>query len=332
MSGQPDPPRRWPRRGRRVVLALAVVGLLSACTSSPPAGPSSSASATSPAKPSNPAKTSHGAKASDSASPGKPPTTPGTGTALAALAQLTVKGRAPLTGYSRAAFGEPWYDANGNGCDTRDDVLRRDLTHTRASGCTVLSGTIKDPYTVAVIAFHRAGSYAHELDIDHVVALGDAWQTGAANWTFTKRVALANDLTNLLAVDPSANRQKGDADAASWLPPNKAYRCAYVARQIDVKKGYGLWVTPAEKTAMARVLAACPTQRLPGPVHTRVSGAPTASRPTPSHSPTASGSGLDPRYSTCKEAKAHGYGPYRRGVDPEYYWYRDADHDGIDCE
>jgi Protein of unknown function (DUF1524)/Excalibur calcium-binding domain len=262
-------------------------------------------------------------------SAGAPKPTAANGTALATLARLKVKGRAAKTGYSRAAFGPAWYDANGNGCDTRDDVLRRDLTALHSSGCTVLSGTIADPYTGNAIHFVRAGAYVNALDIDHVVALGDAWQTGAAYWTFAKRVAFANDLTNLLAVDPSENRQKGDADAASWLPPRKAFRCAYVARQVDVKAGYGLWVTAAEKSAMTRVLTTCPGQLLPGKVHLTVAGTPTA---TATKSPSPSTHGLDPRFSTCKEAKAHGYGPYRRGVDPEYAWYRDADGDGVDCE
>jgi Protein of unknown function (DUF1524) len=197
------------------------------------------------------------------------------GSALGALKRLVVKGRSPMTGYSRAAFGTPWYDANGNGCDTRDDVLRRDLVGLRASGCKVLSGTIVDPYTGVTIHFQRGGVFVDELDIDHVVALGDAWQTGAASWSFDERVAFANDPTNLLAVDPAQNRRKGDADAASWLPPNKAYRCAYVARQVAVKVGYGLHVTAAEKAAMARILAACPGQRLPGAVHPSVVGHPT---------------------------------------------------------
>jgi Protein of unknown function (DUF1524)/Excalibur calcium-binding domain len=259
------------------------------------------------------------------------------GSALVALALLTVKGRSALTGYSRSAFGTAWYDANGNGCDTRDDVLRRDLSALHSSGCTVLSGTIVDPYTGATIRFRRGGAYVDELDIDHVVALGDAWQTGAVAWSFAKRVAFANDPTNLSAVDPSANRQKGDADAASWLPANKPYRCAYVARQVAVKAGYGLWVTAAEKAAMGNVLSTCPAQMLPGVVHLTVVGHPAGgTTPSPSHSatpiPAGGSSGLDPRFSTCKDAKASGYGPYIRGKDPEYAWYRDADSDGIDCE
>lgn len=318
---------------------LLVGGLICLCLAAcdPVGSPTQLASANSPS-----ATQSLSPVAERSPSPSQSHVVPVTaGSAAAALAHLSVKGRAPLTGYSREAFGTAWYDANGNGCDTRDDVLRRQLTQVRSAGCEVLSGTIVDPYTGARIRFARDGTLSQELDIDHVVALGDAWQSGAAYWPFRKRVAFANDPTNLLAVDASENRQKGDSNAASWLPPNKAYRCAYVARQITVKQGYGLWVTAAEKAAMARVLAACPGQRLAGAVHLIVVGSPTpgtspdqTSSPLPLVGTGGSGGkgGLDPRFSTCKLAKAHGYGPYRRGKDPEYAWYRDADHDGIVCE
>jgi hypothetical protein len=182
-------------------------------------------------------------------------------TAQAALQTLTVKGRAPLTGYDRKAYGTPWADVDHNGCDTRNDILARDLTHTViASDCTVTTGILSDPYTLKQIQ-HIAGRSA--IDIDHVVSLGNAWQTGSFQWPSTKRIAFANDPLNLLAVDASANRQKGDGDAATWLPPNKAYRCPMVARQIAVKAKYGLWVTPAERDAMSRVLSTCPGQKLP---------------------------------------------------------------------
>jgi hypothetical protein len=197
------------------------------------------------------------AEAPASARPGA--TTPPT--ADAALQTLAVKGRAPLTGYVRSAYGSPWADVDHNGCDTRNDILARDLTHTViASDCTVTSGLLNDPYTLKQIQ-HIAGRSA--IDIDHVVSLSNAWQTGSFSWPATKRMAFANDPLNLLAVDASANRQKGDGDAATWLPPNKAYRCPMVARQIAVKAKYGLWVTPAERDAMARVLATCPGQKLP---------------------------------------------------------------------
>jgi hypothetical protein len=178
-----------------------------------------------------------------------------------ALANLDVKGRAPLTGYERDAFGSPWTDVDGNGCDTRNDILRRDLVRKRVlPDCTVARGILMDPYTRQTIR-HVAGRSL--IDIDHVVSLSDAWQKGAFRWTRTKRTAFANDPLNLLAVDYSANRQKGDGDAATWLPPNKAYRCPFVARQVAVKARYRLWVTAAEKSAISRVLGSCPSFPLP---------------------------------------------------------------------
>jgi hypothetical protein len=186
------------------------------------------------------------------------------GTALAAVALLAVKGRAPKTGYTRDQFGQSWFDTDRNGCDTRNDILRRDLVGTQMkNACKVLAGALADPYTGMSIRFVYAG--ASEVDIDHVVALSDAWQKGAAMWPAGKRLALANDPLNLMAVDASTNRSKGDGDTATWLPPNKSYRCTYVAKQVAVKGKYGLWVTAAERDAMTRVLATCPTMGLPLP-------------------------------------------------------------------
>jgi hypothetical protein len=193
-----------------------------------------------------------------------PVTLPDGGTALAALSSLAVKGRAPLTGYSRAAFGPAWEDVDHNGCDTRNDILGRDLGAKVMSGsCTVLSGVLHDPYTAKVIAFHRGVGTSSKVQIDHVVALGDAWQMGAQQLSASARAAFANDPLELLAVDGPTNLQKGDSDAASWLPPNKAFRCSYGARQIAVKVRYRLGVTAAEKAALARVLATCPGQPIP---------------------------------------------------------------------
>jgi hypothetical protein len=189
------------------------------------------------------------------------------GSALAALDSLSVKGRAPKTGYDRAKFGQAWADVDHNGCDTRNDVLRRDLApyalRSGTNGCLVASGTLHDPYLGRTIAFVRGASTSSTVQIDHVVALSDAWQKGAQQWTTTRRTALANDLLNLLAVDGLTNQRKSDGDAATWLPPNKSYRCPYAARQIAVKAKYGLWVTSAERDALRRILATCPSQTLP---------------------------------------------------------------------
>jgi len=182
-------------------------------------------------------------------------------TALAVLATLEVKGRAPKTGYDRDEFGQRWLDVDRNGCDTRNDTLARDLTEIERSGpCTVMTGTLADPFTGEPIDFERGAYTSAEVQIDHVVALSDAWQKGAQEFTEDERATFANDPLNLLAVSGPANMQKGDGDAATWLPRNKAFRCAYVARQVSVKATYGLWVTQAEHDAMAAVLAACPDE------------------------------------------------------------------------
>lgn len=189
------------------------------------------------------------------------------GSALAALTTLAVKGRAPKTGYARDLFGQAWADVDRNGCDTRNDVLRRDLQpsvlRSGTHGCLVLSGTLRDPYTGTTIAFVRGQSTSSLVQIDHVVPLSDAWQKGAQQWPTSRRTALANDPLNLLAVDGLTNQHKSDGDSATWLPPNKAYRCPYAARQIAVKVKYGLWVTGAERDALGRILATCPSQTLP---------------------------------------------------------------------
>ena len=182
-------------------------------------------------------------------------------TAEKLLDSLAVKGRAPKTGYARDQFGQRWADVNRNGCDTRNDILQRDLTNILfkpgTRNCVVLSGTLIDPYSGTRIDFVRGNVTSMEVQIDHVVALSNAWQTGAFKLNIEKRTAFANDPENLLAVKGSLNSQKGDGDAATWLPPLKSYRCTYVSKQIAVKAKYGLWVTAPEKAAMKSILAKC---------------------------------------------------------------------------
>jgi hypothetical protein len=180
-------------------------------------------------------------------------------TALALLASVPVKGKAPKTGYDRTGmFGTAWLDVDRNGCDTRNDILTRDLTATTLSGpCRVLTGTLVSPFTAASIDFVRGQDTSALVQIDHVVALSNAWQTGAQQLTQAQRVSLANDPINLLAVDGRSNAQKGDGDTATWLPSNKEFRCGYVARQVSVKATYGLWVTQAEHDAITTVLGSC---------------------------------------------------------------------------
>ena len=349
-----------PRCPTACVAALAIVLMIAGCSStasnrlstSEPAPPTvstptrASSTASSTARTSTAARTSP-AKRTSSIRPVAPTTAPPstTGGVLIALAGLLIKGRAPMTGYSRAQFGPAWSDDTiepfgHNGCDTRNDVLRRDLRSASikpgTNGCVVLSGTLHDPYTATVIAFRRGSATSSKVQIDHVVALGDAWQTGAQQWSADQRQRLANDPLNLIAVDGPTNEQKGDADAASWLPPNKAFRCAYVARQVAVKSKYRLWMTRAEHDASAGVLARCPGLALPvepGRVGS-VAGQPSSAAPTtgPRTTPPAAppgGSGV--YYANCAAVRVAGKAPLRRG-QPGYRSGLDGDHDGVACE
>ena len=180
------------------------------------------------------------------------------------LAKLPIKGRAPKTGYAREQFGADWTSANG--CNTRNIILNRDMTDvTVDESCNVTKGTLHDPYSGKIIEFTRGSDSSGAVQIDHVVALSDAWQKGAQQMTQSERIAMANDPLELLAVDGPTNMQKGDGDAATWLPPNKSFRCHYVARQIAVKIRYKLWVTAAEHDAMSGVIDKCVGLVLPSP-------------------------------------------------------------------
>lgn len=175
------------------------------------------------------------------------------------LDSLKIKGRAPKTDYSRQQFGDGWQEING--CDVRNIILHRDMPGSAVDdSCNVTSGVLHDPYTGKVIQFKRGSTTSSEVQIDHVVALSDAWQKGAQNLSADLRVQLANDPLELLAVDGQANQQKSDGDAATWLPSNKAFRCEYVARQVAVKSKYDLWVSRAEYDVIHKILTDCPNQ------------------------------------------------------------------------
>jgi hypothetical protein len=273
--------------------------------------------------------------------------------ALDVLATIPVKGRAPKTGYSRDQFGQAWADVDHNGCDTRNDMLRRDLTAAALKpgthDCVVLSGVLNDPYTASLINFLRGNSTSTAVQIDHVVALSDAWQKGAQQLTAAQRLSFANDPLNLLAVDGPANMKKSDGDAATWLPPNKSYRCAYVARQISVKSSYRLWVTQAEHDAMARILADCPDtaaptsqEAPPPPVQAAApaqAAAPEQPAPAPAYvapayvppAPAVPAAPAAAYYANCAAARAAGAAPIRVG-QPGYSTTLDRDRDGVACE
>ena len=181
------------------------------------------------------------------------------------LARIEVKGRAPKTGYARDQFYDDW--PKENGCNLRQRILKRDFGETAVldkDNCTVVGGKFFEPYNGEEREFTEKSQISKGLQIDHIVALSDAWQKGAQYKTKEERFAIATDPLNLVAADASANMQKSDGDAATWLPKNKGFRCQYVARQIAVKFKYGLWVTSAEKDAMERVLGGCPEERAVG--------------------------------------------------------------------
>lgn len=182
------------------------------------------------------------------------------------LSALDVKGRAPSTGYDRDLFGTAWTDAvevefGRNGCDTRNDILRRDLSDFQiregTQGCLVESGTLEDSFSGEEIPFLRGRDTSSDVQIDHIVALSDSWQKGAQQWDETTRKNFANDPDNLLAVKGRLNQQKGAGDAATWLPPNRAFRCDYAKSIITVKDRYGIWVTAAEHDALGQQLDTC---------------------------------------------------------------------------
>lgn len=293
--------------------------------------------------------------------PAPPPATDPADTEMIArarelLPQLEVKGRAPRTGYDRDLFGQAWSDDvsvefGRNGCDTRNDILQRDLDEISfrpgTGECVVESGVLHGPYTGERIEFTRGQDTSTEVQIDHVVALSDAWQTGAASWDEGTRREFANDPLNLLAVEASLNRQKGAGDAATWLPPKKDYRCEYVARQIAVKAKYGLWVKPAEADAMERVLGDCESfpalegdgDAWPGPGEGDVVAtqeqqprrpAP-ASTSAPQPAPAEGGGDSSVHYANCDAARSAGAAPVREG-DPGYGTHLDRDGDGVGCE
>jgi hypothetical protein len=320
----PGAPARRPRLRAAAlgVALLAVVGLSTGCEQLPASSaeaPAATAAAgsgraedTARDEGTTPEVTvsGDGAQAAAAEAAGTRPTS-----ALGTVALLPVKGRAPKTGYARDQFGPAWQDVDRNGCDTRNDVLRRDLTGVALKpgthDCVVLSGVLADPYSGRTISFARGQDTSSAVQIDHVVALSDAWQKGAQQWDAGRRASLGNDPLNLLAVDGPLNAQKGDGDTATWLPPNKAYRCAYVARQVGVKHAYGLWVTQAERDAMVGVLSTCPTEPMP------------VSAPVP---PVGPGD-----VTGCAAAWAAGIAPLHVG-DPGYRTDLDGDGDGIACE
>ncbi|WP_425451253.1 GmrSD restriction endonuclease domain-containing protein [Williamsia limnetica] len=361
---QPPKKRRWPWVAGGLVAVLVALGTIGAVTEDEK--PATVAD-TAPAPPSTttmtvtaPATTTE--KALPVATPVAQVTAaPGANAAMTKLNALAVKGRAPKTGYDRGLFGEAWTDAvsvegGRNGCDTRNDILRRDLTQivfkAGSQGCAVQTGVLADPYTGTSIDFLRGQDTSSAVQIDHVVALSDAWQKGAQQLSPAKRIDFANDPRNLQATDGPTNQQKSDGDAATWLPPSKSYRCTYVARQVDVKSAYQLWVTQAEKDAIASVLSSCgatmpetpviaetetatPIPRTSTPAPVRPANTPP---PAPAYTPPPEPVYTPPAvvdapvsYANCSAVRAAGAAPIYAG-QPGYSSKLDRDGDGVACE
>jgi Protein of unknown function (DUF1524) len=186
---------------------------------------------------------------------------------LAGIAEVPVRIRG--YDYRRDAFGDSWTDDNSapgghNGCDTRNDILDRDLvdkTYVSIKRCpnAVATGTLHDPYTNATVAFVRGAQVGAAVQIDHIVPLALAWDLGARTWTDDMRLRFANDPANLLAVEGQANQDKGDHEPAVWMPPNTAFRCQYAMQFLAVLRGYGLPVDAPSATVLRDAAATCPT-------------------------------------------------------------------------
>ncbi|MCC3279861.1 DUF1524 domain-containing protein [Arthrobacter sp. zg-Y40] len=325
------------------LLALPAVLLGAAgCTPAADAGPGASPSAATATA----TDTASGvpAPAEPAAPPAASDSVVAAGTALEQLAGIPIKGRAPKTGYDREQFGPAWADVDHNGCDTRNDILARDLVDVvykdGTQECVVASGTFQDPYTGTTISFVRGNTTSTAVQIDHVVALSDAWQKGAQQLSAEERRMLANDPLNLMAADGPANGAKSDGDAATWLPANNAFRCEYVARQTAVKAEYRLWMTQAEHDAIATVLSGCPEEPVPVRAGTAAvstgagaagPAADEAAAPAAPPAPAAPAAGPGTGYANCAAVRAAGAAPIRvgeAGWDPKF----DRDGDGVGCE
>lgn len=248
-------------------------------------------------------------------------------TAAQLFAKLSVAPEQASSTYDRDLFRH-WTDSDKDCQDTRAEVLARDSKVRVGTSCRVTVGRWISWYDGITI------TQASKIDIDHMVPLKEAWESGAWSWTATQREAYANDLGyvgSLTAVSASSNRSKSASDPTEWLP--RYNQCKYAQQWVAVKYRWKLTIDRSEQQTLQKLLTGSCGNRAITVTQVNV----TKSRTTPASTttttkPTSGSTGLDPRFSTCKEAKSRGYGPYTRGVDPEYSWYRDADKDGQVCE
>ena len=246
------------------------------------------------------------------------------------LGLLQVKAETGSGTYERSYF-QHWIDADGDGCDTRDEVLQQESL-TRID-CGLVGGSWISPYD------GYKTSDASSLDIDHFIPLKEAWESGASGWDSSTRKRFANDLdyrVSLIAVSASSNRSKSDRDPSAWLPPSKSFTCLYVGSWIAVKYRWSLTIDSNEKKVLASKLSSCGSKsKVAVPAKAKiVKGVAPADAPSPSTSTPSSDTGAnDPKFASCAEAKRNGYTrSYTRGIDPEYEWYQDRDGDGVVCE
>jgi hypothetical protein len=254
--------------------------------------------------------------------------------ATALLNLLKVRSEQNSNSYDRALFHH-WADLDRDGCDTRAEVLMlesfKNVTYSSSSGCTVSTGKWFSVYDNQNITI------AGTLDIDHFVPLKEAWESGASKWTYSQREAFANDLgfgPSLIAVTASTNRSKSDRDPAAWLPPSSRYHCTYAKDWIRVKYRWHMTVDSSEKSALASELSTCGNKftKVPPRMKVKLTGGSGSNSNENNNAGGGSGGKNDDRYDYCYQATAAGLGPYRKGVDPEYAWYRDNDNDGVVCE
>jgi hypothetical protein len=332
ISGEEDR-GRWLRHPVAWVAAVGVLGPDSGSTSTQTV-PAPSATVTMSASTS----------ATPTWTPPSPKVTPGS---VMALALDLPVGEPDPSGYDRDEFGQKWADVDGNGCDQRNDVLRRDTKkrHTKpgTDGCVLQSGVIKnDRYSYASrqVRYERGSS---KVEIDHVVSLADAWRMGAYDWSANEREKFANDFMNLEAIDAATDRAKDDKSAAEWLPEAEPTDiCWFVFRQVTIKTRYHLAVTQDEKTEMLHGLSSglCDGNQFePPPPSTFKAPKPKPigepkPKPEPEPEPRQT---QEPKldrnvyYKNCAAARAAGAAPVHRG-DPGYARHLDRDGDGVGCE
>ena len=229
------------------------------------------------------------------------------------------------SGYNRDLFRH-WSDLDSDGCDTREEVLIDERIAGSVVGCKVVNGKWISQYDGVTT------TNSSSFDIDHFVPLKEAWDSGAWRWDSSTRERFANDQgypLSLIAVSASSNRSKSDRDPSDWLPSENL--CLYAKSWVGVKFRWRLSVDSREKSKLRQLLSNCKgTMKIPPRAQTT-----TVTNTVPSNpnsSPSSSKSATDPRFDTCGEAIAAGYGPYTKGINAEYFWYIDRDKDGSVCE